>query len=148
MAAPRVGAQRRRAGSLARGGGRLAGGCAGPAPGRRREPATVVGMGMENSKPPRPTVRLDRDELQRLTRASGEGAGAEEGAVVAPVSAAGSEPAPVVNRTSTLHDPLTMALLAEVARTSRTMDLDPDKLAEAHAAADEPLPAHPNLKRR
>jgi len=109
-------------------------------------------MGMGDSKTPRPTVRLDRDELARLTRASGEGADeaptAEVGAVVAPVGAAGSEPAPAVPRTSTLHDPLTMALLAEVARTSRTMDLDPEKLAEAHAAADEPLPAHPNLKRR
>lgn len=106
-------------------------------------------MGMRDSKTPRPTVRLDRDELARLTRASGEGAGEELGAVAAPVSAAGSEPAPVVPRTSTLHDPLTMALLAEVARTSRTIDLDPEKLAEARAAADEPhQPAHPNVKRR
>ena len=95
---------------------------------------------MRDSKTPRPTVRLDRDELARLTRASGEGTGeeltAEAGAVAVP-------------RTSTLHDPLTMALLAEVARTSRTMDLDPEKLAEARAAADEPhQPAHPNVKRR
>ena len=108
-------------------------------------------MGMRDSKTPRPTVRLDRDELARLTRASGEGAGeeltAEAGAVAAPVSAAGA--APAMPRTSTLHDPLTMALLAEVARTSRTMDLDPEKLAEARAAADEPhQPAHPNVKRR
>ena len=109
-------------------------------------------MGTRESKTPRPTVRLDRDELARLTRASGGSAGEEQtaaaGAVEAPVSAAGSEPAPAVNRTSTLHDPLTMALLAEVAPTSRTMDLDPEKLADAHAAADEPHPAHPNLKRR
>ncbi len=48
------------------------------------------------------------------------------------------------SRVATLHDPLTMALLAEVARNAQTQDFDPADLPKTDA---EPL-AHPNLKRR
>lgn len=64
--------------------------------------------------------------------------------------------APLYARTTTVSDPMTMALLAEVARSSRTMEIDPIKLDEAHdlPASDEheeitkPEVTHPHIKRR
>ena len=53
--------------------------------------------------------------------------------------------APSEGRATTVQDPLTMALLAEVARNARTQDFDP---AEMQKLEDEPERAHPNLKRR
>jgi hypothetical protein len=46
--------------------------------------------------------------------------------------------APLLSRTSTLDDPLTTSLLAEISRRSRTIDVSPDQIAavEAIAAAD------------
>ena len=63
---------------------------------------------------------------------------------------------PLTSRTTTVSDPLTMALLAEVARSSKTVDFDPAKLEEivreAEGAALDPSAAspvaHPHLKRR
>lgn len=54
------------------------------------------------------------------------------------------------SRTTTLSDPMTMALLAEVARSSHAVEFDPTQLAEAAVAADkvaDELP-HPHVKRR
>ena len=98
-------------------------------------------------KQPRVTREFDSETLAQLTRAAGGEPADREPATA--VTAEPSEP-PLVPRTSTVHDPLTMALLAEVARTSRTVDLDPDKLEEAKAAAaaaDASL-VHPRVKRR
>jgi hypothetical protein len=53
--------------------------------------------------------------------------------------------APSEGRATTVQDPLTMALLAEVARNARTQDFDPADMQELE---DEPELAHPNLKRR
>jgi hypothetical protein len=39
--------------------------------------------------------------------------------------------APYMPRTTTLDDPLTTSLLAEVARRSRTLDVSPEQIAEA-----------------
>jgi hypothetical protein len=52
---------------------------------------------------------------------------------------------PSEGRATTVQDPLTMALLAEVARNARTQDFDP---ADMQKLEDEPELAHPNLKRR
>jgi len=67
----------------------------------------------------------------------------------------GATGAPLTSRTTTVSDPLTMALLAEVARSSRTVDFDPSQLAEAQREAEgaaldkDASPAvHPNVKRR
>ena len=59
----------------------------------------------------------------------------------------------VGGRTTTLQDPLTAALLAEVTREARTQEFDPAELARtlanAEAAPDKrPELAHPKLKRR
>lgn len=63
--------------------------------------------------------------------------------------------APLYARTTTVSDPLTMALLAEVARSSRTIEIDPVQIEEAHdRSVDEheeitkPEVVHPHIKRR
>src|SRR5438874_9208795 len=43
----------------------------------------------------------------------------------------------LVSRATTLHDPLTTSLLAEVARRSQTLELDPEQVDEAKAAEPE-----------
>ncbi len=63
--------------------------------------------------------------------------------------------APLYARTTTVSDPMTMALLAEVARASKTMEIDPIKIDEAksttvdeHEEVTKPEVVHPHLKRR
>lgn len=120
--------------------------------------ATVFRMGDE-PKHSRSTRRFDSEQLAKLTRHAGGDTEAERDRGEGPV-AAGSQPdgAPATSRTSTVHDPMTMALLAEVARTSRTVEIEPSKIEEASsiaeaaaaaaaAAAAEPV-AHPRIKRR
>ncbi len=83
-------------------------------------------MGGPPNSNDRDTRTFDREELERLTRESAK-----------------EEPdPPVTSRTDTVSDPLTMALLAEVARNARTQEFDPTDLPEK-----EPLP-HPDVKRR
>ncbi len=82
----------------------------------------------------RDTRTFDREELERLARES----------VDVPDMPSTASGEPVTSRTSTVADPLTMALLAEVARNARTQEFDPGDLP---AKEQEPLP-HPNLKRR
>ena len=110
---------------------------------------------MSNQRDSR-TVELDREQLDQLLTA--ETQEADAAAVEAPDGdlAVGSQPhAPAASRTATLHDPLTMALLAEVARDSRTLEMDPQTIADALEAAGAMEPAapdaelaHPHLKRR
>lgn len=64
--------------------------------------------------------------------------------------------APLYARTTTVSDPMTMALLAEVARSSQTMEIDPSKADEAqntpvgdeHEEITKPEIVHPHIKRR
>ena len=55
----------------------------------------------------------------------------------------------VLSRSVTLHDPLTTSVLAEVARRSQTVEIDPDDVRPLRDQEedDEPTP-HPVLKRR
>lgn len=86
----------------------------------------------------RSTRELDPQELGRLVKQTGEQA----------VVAEAQEETPSAPRTQTLQDPMTMALLAEVARNSRTQDFEPGAMpAEAHEPADEES-VHPHVKRR
>ncbi len=98
-------------------------------------------MGTRNDRD-RATQELDRAELGRLVKQTGEQA-------VVPQE---QDEAPSSPRTQTLHDPMTMALLAEVARNSRTQDFDPETMpieggapVETEAEAE---PVHPHVKRR
>lgn len=52
------------------------------------------------------------------------------------------------SRTDTIQDPLTAALLAEVTRTSRTLEIDPDTMDEARQAASDQAPTGPPARRR
>jgi hypothetical protein len=45
--------------------------------------------------------------------------------------ATGASERPTIPRTATLDDPLTTSLLAEVARRSRTIEVEPEQIAEA-----------------
>lgn len=87
---------------------------------------------MGGNRNDRDTRAFDPKELERLARESAEETPAE--------------PAPAHGRADTLQDPMTMALLAEVARNAQTQDFDP---LEMPAEKVEPEKvAHPNLKRR
>lgn len=94
------------------------------------------------------TVELDRDELEKLARETAKQP--EDPAETLRALAAGTEPP--TSRTATLHDPLTMALLAEVARSSQTIEIDPEAAARAEArareGAHEDAAPHPHVKRR
>jgi len=76
---------------------------------------------------------------------------AEPDAATAPAANESAE-ALVLPRTTTLDDPLTTSLLAEVARRSRTIDVSPDQIADAMDAnpvpddSDLPAPAAPTVK--
>ena len=84
-----------------------------------------------------------------------------------PVVATGSQPQalPTTARTATVHDPMTTAMLAEVARRTSTMEIDPSTMADAARSTVEfdpetleevrrssqrtPVPeVHANTKRR
>ena len=90
---------------------------------------------MGGNRNDRDTRAFDPKELERLAREST----ADEPAV---------ESGPTQARADTLQDPMTMALLAEVARNARTQDFDPLEMPSEKVADAEPELAHPNLKRR
>lgn len=103
---------------------------------------------MSDDKHARSTMELDREHLARLAR---EAAGDDGSCTPTAPQGSGPQESIATSRTQTLQDPLTMALLAEVARSSRTEDFDPTALAaalEAERADAEPELPHPNLKRR
>jgi hypothetical protein len=103
----------------------------------------------------RPTKRLDDGDLMALAKQS---LVADENAAVAapqvedeeagddpladwedvtPVVATGSQSnaLPATSRTTTVSDPLTTQLLAEVARRTSTMEFDPDEIVERQGRA-------------
>lgn len=112
-----------------------------------------MGEGNDN-KHSRDTLRFDSATLANLTREAGlpsqaplaDGIPADE--AVDSISS---------SRTATLHDPMTMALLAEAARSSQTIEVDPATIeaAIAQAEANDPEapsrqrePTHPHTLRR
>ena len=94
-------------------------------------------MGTRNDRD-RSTRELDPQELGRLVKQTGEQA----------VVAEEQDESPSSPRTQTLQDPMTMALLAEVARNSRTQDFDPASMPEAEPVPDDAETVHPHVKRR
>lgn len=112
----------------------------------------AMSMG-DDKKHSRATQRFDTDKLAAITKA----AGGTWHAPVVPATEAEADALLSASRTSTVHDPMTMALLAEAARGSQTLEVDPATIeaavAEAEAAAAKPTATprertHPNLKRR
>lgn len=116
---------------------------------------------VDDPKHSRSTRRFDREQLAKLTREAGGDLDAEREWGDGPFAPDAPSDVVATSRTATMHDPLTMALLAEVARTSRTVDFDSDKIEGATSmaeAADEPAAgsggvpteptAHPRIKRR
>jgi hypothetical protein len=112
----------------------------------------------EDPKHSKSTKTFDRGQLAKLTAATRpQDAEISFDDIVEAVDAApgkvaqGSAPTqrPAIGRVDTISDPMTMALLAEVARNSQTTEFDPEQIAEA-LKAPQPSPAdvHPHLKRR
>jgi hypothetical protein len=98
----------------------------------------VYASGMSSKD--RATLELDREQLAKLARET-------TGDTAAPVER--QDETPSSPRTATLHDPMTMALLAEVARNSKTRDFDPqDEEITAERDPERADLAHPVLVRR
>ncbi|HEU4730328.1 MAG TPA: hypothetical protein VFT22_20665 [Kofleriaceae bacterium] len=74
-------------------------------------------------------MKFDSRELARISRAQAPSEADWDARIAAGTPAAGLR---VVARTATLDDPLTTSLLAEVARRSKTIDVSPDQIDEAH----------------
>jgi hypothetical protein len=91
-----------------------------------------MGEGDKRSQGPGPrrTAQHKTGEPERTSEKPG--AAGTAGASADPPNAHGAElDAPRTSRTTTLDDPLTTSLLAEVARRSRTIDVSPEQIAEA-----------------
>jgi hypothetical protein len=86
-------------------------------------------MGEGDKRSPRRNVKYDSRELARLSRKH-VATEAEWDEKVAASTLKASDPQ-LVARTSTLDDPLTTSLLAEVARRSKTIEVSPDQIDEA-----------------
>ncbi|MBA3391537.1 MAG: hypothetical protein H0T89_02780 [Deltaproteobacteria bacterium] len=101
-------------------------------------------MGNGDDKHGRATRELDRDTLTKLTRE----ASASDVVEWDDIADGKSEELPITSRAATVHDPLTMALLAEVARNSQTAEIDPSKIEAAlrEALADPADNARPELE--
>lgn len=102
----------------------------------------------DDKKHSSPTRRFDSEKLAALTREAG---GTWQAPT--PTTEAEAEALLAASRTSTVHDPMTMALLAEAARSAQTLEVDPATIEAAIAEAEAPPAAprertHPNLKRR
>lgn len=94
----------------------------------------------------RSTARFDSEQLAKLSR---EVKG-EEAERAPDATAASAELLPATSRAATLHDPMTMALLAEVARNSKTVDFTPEQVAKLIEEAEQadPPPSSANVQRR
>lgn len=113
----------------------------------------------DDPKHSKSTRTFDRGQLAKLTAATrpqdAEVAfeDIDEAVEAAPDKVAqGSAPTqrPAIGRVDTISDPMTMALLAEVARNSQTTEFDPAQIAEA-MKPPQPAPGdvpHPHIKRR
>jgi len=91
-------------------------------------------MGEGDSRKSRTTTKFDSRELARRTRSQVLTEAEWDEKIAA---ARASDPA-LVARTTTLDDPLTTSLLAEVARRSRTIDVSPEQIDEAIELEPEP----------
>ena len=100
-------------------------------------------MARGNDRHSRPTHPVDVQRLAKLA----EEATPEPDAEVFFEDLDDKPPPPQssMSRAVTLHDPLTTSLLAEVARRTRTVELDPEEVDEAKQAEPE---ATPKTKRR
>jgi hypothetical protein len=106
-------------------------------------------MGGADDRQSRPTIPFDSQALARLAEQGGatgtvtsedDEFGDEEPTGPAPRparTAAGTSPPDLHARTSTMDDPLTTSVLAEVARRAHTIEVTPDEVAAAQALGVE-----------
>ena len=82
-------------------------------------------MGREHGRHSRPTSELDRKEIARLAAETREDLDLGEDSFAGIIEDEVFEMS-VLARAPTLHDPLTTSLLAEIARQSQTVELEPE----------------------
>ena len=87
-------------------------------------------MGEGDKRNPKRSVKYDSRELARLSKKH-VATEAEWDAKVAAGALAAVDPESVA-RTTTLDDPFTTSLLAEIARRSKTIDVAPEQIDEVH----------------
>ena len=101
-----------------------------------------------DDRPARSTRRFDSAKLAALTRDAGVAEPAKPDKPAPRVPAQGTERPPVRARTATIEDPMTTAMLAEVARRAQTIDFDEKLIEQVVENLGEGDTAHPHTRRR
>jgi hypothetical protein len=91
------------------------------------------------------TQRFDSEKLAKLTRKV-----ADDAAAPPPPAEPAPAPAPPIAmpRAMTVEDPITTQLLAEIARTSETVELDEDMIDDVVDKLGDAEKPHPHTRRR
>ena len=101
-------------------------------------------MGKRDDRSARTTREFDSARLAALTKEQLDDAGVQQ--IAAPTEPPDVEVA--LGRTTTLDDPMTTGLLAEVARRSQTSEFDDDVIKEVLSKIDSGDTSHPHTRRR
>ena len=111
---------------------------------------TLEEMGKRDDTKPRRTREFDSARLAALTKEDLPDSEVQQIAAPARQAAAETEEAdPIsIGRATTLDDPMTTGLLAEVARRSQTTDFDEDLIKEVLTKIDSGETSHPHTRRR
>jgi hypothetical protein len=106
-------------------------------------------MSGDDHRAARKTRRFDSAKLAELARGTGEIQPVGVAKPVIPVVTASDERPPARPRTETIEDPMTTAMLAEVARRAQTVDFD-EKLIEdvVNNLGTGENTSHPHTRRR
>jgi hypothetical protein len=108
---------------------------------------TLREMGNGDDSTPRATREFDSARLAALTKQP-----IEDNATPAHVEEVTSSPIDASSitlaRATTLDDPMTTGLLAEVARRSQTTEFDEDAISEVLSTIDAGETTHPHTRRR
>jgi hypothetical protein len=96
----------------------------------------------------RTTREFDSARLAALTRAQLTDVEAQQIVAVPGAALEADEEAIAVGRASTIDDPMTTGLLAEVARRSQTTEFDDDLIKEVLSKIESGETSHPHTRRR
>ena len=115
---------------------------------------TLEEMGKRDDTKPRRTREFDSARLAALTKENLPDSEVQQ--IAAPAQEAAEdaaedapEPEPIsLGRATTLDDPMTTGLLAEVARRSQTTDFDEELIKEVLTKIDSGETSHPHTRRR
>lgn len=92
------------------------------------------------------TQRFDSEKLAALTKKAADEAASP--AESQPKPRPGTNPPVAMPRAMTVEDPITTQLLAEIARTNETVELDDDMIDDAVDKLSDAEKPHPHTRRR